>query len=466
MKTPSSNPVTWRAILLGLLLSVPHIYFSVQTPTPTTVSLVYPVLLTLLALAAGNLALKRWLPRVAFTQAELITLYTTLSIAVAFSGSDILQILMPVIAHAYRFASPENEWDTLFFRFLPDWLIVKDPAVLIGLYEGESTLYTLAKIKAWATPALWWSVLLIALTFVMLGLNVLIRRQWIHHERLSYPITQLPYALAEEGGSRAFFASPLLWVGIGVSGGIDLINGLHAFFPMIPLLPVRSIEIGSLFRDAPWDAIGWTPLCFYPFAIGLAFLMPLDLSMSCWVFYWVWKMQYVMGDALGLRGLPEFPYIKQQASGAYLGIAVIALYKGRHHLRNVARRLARPVGTAEERTERRQYRAGVGMIGGGGAVIVAFCLKAGMSLWVIGVFFAFYFLLTISLTRLRAELGPPVHELYNMGPDKMLPKVLGTRMIGQQNLSMFALFWGFNRAHRSNPMPVQLEGLKMADAAG
>ena len=86
-----------------------------------------------------------------------------------------------------------------------------------------------------------------------------------------------------------------------------------------------------------------------------------------------------------------------------------------------------------------------------------------MSLWVVVVFFTFYFMLVLALTRLRAELGPPVNELYNIGPDQMLPKIFGTRFIGTRNLTMFAMFWGFNRAHRCNPMPYQLEGLKITD---
>ena len=50
-----------------------------------------------------------------------------------------------------------------------------------------------------------------------------------------------------------------------------------------------------------------------------------------------------------------------------------------------------------------------------------------------------------------------------MGPDQMLPKIFGARMLGTSNLTIFAMFWGFNRAHRCNPMPYQLEAFKLAD---
>ncbi|MCH8289829.1 OPT/YSL family transporter [Candidatus Poribacteria bacterium] len=477
MKNNSSNRVTWRSIIFGVVLSIPHGYFSIQTPTPTTVSLIYTVVLTILFLVAINLLIKRWLPKAALTQGELLTIYTMLSLSVAIAGHDMLQVLAPVLGHAFWFSTPENEWSSLFFRYLPRWLVVDDTHILKELYQGESTFYFTPYLKAWLAPVFWWSVLLFALMLVMVGLNIIISRQWIQHERLSYPIIQLPMAMIQEGGQLAFFRSKLLWLGIAVSGGIDLINGLHAFFPAIPLLPVRTIEIGRLFTDEPWRAMGWTPICFFPFAIGLSFFMPLDLSFSCWVFYWIWKMELVLGRAVGWHSLPEFPYLKPQASGGYLGIALIGLWKGRHHLRQVGAYLWKSVPGHERRESRRgvestqrelqsQYRIAIMLILIGITTIVLFCTKAGMSLGIIAIFFTFYFLLVFALTRLRAELGPPVNELYNIGPDQMLPKLFGTRRIGARNLTMFAMFWGFNRAHRCNPMPYQLEGLKMADLAG
>jgi hypothetical protein len=447
---------TWRAIALGLLLAVPHGYFSIQTPTPTTVSLIYTVVLTLVPLLGFNALLRRRGRPPALTHADLLTIYSMLSISVAVAGHDVMQVLAPVLGHAFWFATPENQWQALFHHRLPDWLVVKDMDVLAGLYEGESSFYTWEHVRAWLTPVAWWSAFLITLMLAMLALNVIISRQWTERERLAYPITQLPVAMISEG--RPFWRSPLLWAGIAVSGGIDLVNGLHAFVPTIPVLPVRSIELSGMFTDEPWRAFGWTPVCFFPFAIGLAFFMPLELSFSCWAFYWIWKMQLVLGRALGMRSLPEFPYIKPQASGGYLALVSVALWKGRRHLGDVARSVTQPSIGPEGKTYRLAV-VGLALCLGG---ILAFCVRAGMSIGVAATFFGFYFLLALALTRLRAELGPPVNELYDIGPDQMLPRLVGARRLGADNLVMFGMFWGVNRAHRCNPMPYQLEGIKMA----
>lgn len=453
---------TWRAIVLGLLLSIPHGYFSMQTRTSSTVSLLYPVIINLTLLIILNLALKRWLRRAAFSQGELLTIYTMTSIAAAIAGVDLGQVIAHTMGHAFWAATPENEWETLFFRYLPRWLVVDNLSVLRGIYEGNSSLYRWEHIRTWLTPVFWWSMLLFVLMIIMLGMNVFIRKQWIEHERLSYPIIQLPLAMARDGGNWKFFRSGMLWIGIAVGGGIGLVNGLHYIFPAIPLLPTRNIEIGRFFTEKPFSAIGNVHVCFFPFVVGLSYFMPLDMAFSCWFFYFVWKLEFVIGASRGLQSLPEFPYIKPQAFGGYLAIAVIAIWSGRKHLSSALNSIFSK--SAQQDSEApMNYRTALICIVIGITFLVFFCTKAGMSLWVFVIFFVFYFLLVFSLTRLRAELGPPTHEFYNMGPDQMIPRIFGTRKLGASNLTIFALFWGITRAHRSNPMPHQLEAFKLAE---
>jgi hypothetical protein len=448
--------------VLGLLLAIPHGYFSIQTHAPSTVSLIYPAILSMTLLVTLNLAFRRWLASLAFSQGELLTVYTMLSLSVGIAGTDVVQVLAPILGHAFWFATPENEWQSLFFRYLPRWLVVDNVRVLEGVHEGDSSLYNWEYMSAWLVPVFWWGMFLFALIIVMLGINTLIRKQWMENERLAYPIIQLPLAIARGGGSGRFFRSRLLWIGIAVGGSIDLINGLHTFFPAIPLLPIRNIEIGRYFTEKPLSAIGWTPVCFFPFVIGLSYFMPLDLAFSCWFFYIVWKVEFVLGASLGLRSLPEFPYIKPQSSGAYIAIALLAIWSARRHISSALRGVFDRSFQGDS-GEPMRYRTAVCFIVIGIAFLVFFCVRSGMSLWVFAVFFGFYFLLLFALTRLRAELGPPVNELYNMGPDQMLPRIFGTRRLGASNLTMFALFWGINRAHRCNPMPYQLEAFKLAE---
>ncbi|MDE0040842.1 MAG: hypothetical protein OXT74_02310 [Candidatus Poribacteria bacterium] len=59
-----------------------------------------------------------------------------------------------------------------------------------------------------------------------------------------------------------------------------------------------------------------------------------------------------------------------------------------------------------------------------------------------------------------------MHELLYIGPDEIMPAMLGARKIGPQNLTISAFFYSFNRAYRGHPMPHQLEGFKLAERTG
>ena len=102
-------------------------------------------------------------------------------------------------------------------------------------------------------------------------------------------------------------------------------------FPGVPIVGVRFQDIGYLFTEKPWSALGTVRFSIYPFVIGLGFFMPLDLSFSCWFFFLFRKFQHVLSSALGLRSF-GFPFDRQQSLGAYLGLSMIAIWISRKYL--------------------------------------------------------------------------------------------------------------------------------------
>ena len=111
---------------------------------------------------------------------------------------------------------------------------------------------------------------------------------------------------------------------------------------------------------------------------------------------------------------------------------------------------------------RDRYKIALSGLVFGGVFIIIFCLKMQMSLGII-FFFAIWFSIGVAITRLRAELGSRVHDLHFIGPDEILPSLIGTRRIGASNLVSFSYLYVLNRAHRSHAMPHQLEGFKIAE---
>ena len=91
----------------------------------------------------------------------------------------------PAIAILQGFATAENEWRELFWRYIPRWLTVDDFTVLKSYYNGDSTFYLKNHIYAWLRPVAWWSAFLIVMSFVMLCLASIFRQQWTEREKLS-----------------------------------------------------------------------------------------------------------------------------------------------------------------------------------------------------------------------------------------------------------------------------------------
>ena len=464
--------VTLRAVVLGIVLIPVNAFWLIQIELvwfaglPSTITLLSTVVFIICALLGLNLLLSKFAPKSALSQGELLTVYVMLAIGTTLGGCDVIQALAHIMVTAFWHATPENEWAELFSGHIPSWLTVSDKTVLRGFYEGESTFYTREHIRAWWTPALFWCCFAVVCLFVMACINVLLRKRWAEHERLAYPIIRLPYEITGGDGASRIFRNRLLWIGFAVAAGINVVNGLNFLYPQIPRIPIKQHNIGRYFTERPWNAIGWTPITFYPFAIGLGYLMPLDLGFSCWFFYLFWRVEKIIGAVLGWYSLPGFPFHAAQIAGVWLGILGFTLWGGRRYFYDIGRKVLTNTDDVDDSNEPMRYRhAVIGILIGMG-LIAAFCNQAGMSLWVTFAFFILYFGISTAITRIRAELGPPVQDLRDSGPDYILTTFLGVRRFSKGDLSLMSLFFWINgESYRGHTMPHQLEGFKLAERA-
>jgi len=463
-----------RAIAIGLALIPVNAFWLVRMematsqnlktggsagPYPTTFSLFANVICFLVAIAAANAWVRRRRPAAALSQTEMLVVYVMLTISTCFTSVDFLPVLFGMLGHATKYATDFNGWQDLFVKHIPTWMHVTDKAAVEAYYAGVSNPYEWRLMRAWLVPVGAWAGFTLVLVLVMLGMNILVRRQWTQSEKLSYPIIQLPLDMTDTSGG--FYRQRLLWAGFGVAAGISLVNGLNVFFPSMPAVPVKLTDLSPYLVSKPWNAMGWTPISFYPFAIGLGFLLPVDLLFSCWFFYFYWKLQRVVSSAYGWSDYnASFPYVNEQSFGAYIAVAALAVWGVRKH---IAQSLKRPRDAQPPADDPIPYRwAAVGVVVGL-ALLMAFFRAAGLPLWMCVAAFAIYYAICIACTRMRAELGPPAHDLHNGGPDYMLAAVWGTRGVAPQTLSVLTFFYWFNRAYRSLPMPCQLEAFKIAE---
>ncbi len=463
----------WRALLLGLVLVPLNVFWTTvievrwYTLDGTSLPLFITPVFLLFVLVLLNFAGRKIVPRLKpLRQEELLLVYIMLVVSCTFAGHDTMQNMFGSIPYAFWHATPENKWQALFFRYLPRWLVVSDRDALRAFNRGHVSIYSpegQAYLRAWVVPLAAWGLFFLTLVGMYLCMTILVRRAWVENEKLTFPIVQLPLAMTADDAGKAFFQNPVMWAGFGLAFAVSGLNGLHELIPSMPQINVKLFQLQDLVTNRPWSAIGSTQSSFYPFAVGLGYFMPLDLSFSCWFFYVFARLFRVTGDVYGwdTGQANGFPYFGQQATGAWLGLGLMLLYAGRHYWRSVWTSVREGAGS-EDPAEASRYRWALAGLAGGGLLLALFSALIGMSAWVALAFFGIVFLLGFVITRVRAELGSP-HEIVWVNPIQVLVTVFGTRALGAQDLTLMSVLYWFNRGYRNHPMPNQLEAFKMME---
>ncbi len=470
-----------RALVLGLIavplgciwtVGAEQVYLSGD---PTTISIFFHAVFILLALGLVNRLLTAVAPRLALSRLELLAVYAMVASSAGIAGYDFMGVFIGHLTAPYRYAIPANNWEQIIQPYIPAWAAVSDPEAVRLFYEGHSSIYHWAHLVPWIKPLLLWAGFLITTQLLCLAANLVLRRQWTDHEKLSFPIIQLPLAMTDPLGE--IFRSRAFWVAFAIAAGINILNGLHVWYPTLPTINLKVHDLTPFLPPYPWGVMSFTPASAYPFVVGLSYLLPTDLSFSCWFFYIFFKAELVIGALFGWKGgmgwdvsTGSLPYVVEQGIGGYFAIVGFALWSARGHLRAVWRAVWHDGGSpasAEGRSfaigEVAQYRVAIWTLILGHVALLIFATQLGMNALLAASFFAMYLVLATAITKIRAELGPPVHDLHFAGPDRVLLAVLGSRNFSKGDMIGLSFFFGYNRAYRGLPMPNQLEALKITE---
>ncbi|MCS6861941.1 MAG: hypothetical protein NZT92_16670, partial [Abditibacteriales bacterium] len=461
---------TKRAVVIGVLLSAAvavWIHYAElilggrrgHTALANT-SIPVGAFFALLLLICVNLAVRRWLPQRALRQQELLVVYVMMASATVVGSSGGIHFLVPSLASAFYFATPENRWFQ-FQPFIPRWLAPRDRTALKDFFVGDASV----PVDVWLVPVLVWSGFLFIVLLATLALCSLMRRQWVDNERLTFPTVVLPTALTEDGAP--LLRDRALWMGAAIPLLIGLLNTAHENFPVVPGIQVRQTDLSPYFTSPPWNAMGYTPMSFYPFVIGIAFLLSAEVTFSCWFFYLFTKFEQVMSAVWGLKGLPGArpistpPFLDHQGAGAFIGIVVLTLYFGRRHVANVIR--AAWHGAPADEREALAPRTAVLLLGGCFLALYAFCRVAGMSAWTPLVLLGLVFIYMTAATRVRAEAGNAWLFGPRVDPNTLVVSTFGSSVLPLPDLTIMCYLQFLTTFDlRCLSMPHQLDGMKMA----
>lgn len=459
--------LTPRVIMLAVVLLplnawwITEIEYVRYSDNATTQAIFFNAVTLLLALVGLNTVLRRLGPRWPFTTQEMLALYVIVAVGSNLAGHDQLQILFTTITYVYRHATPESGWETRILPHIAPHLVVSDRSVVDPLFIGSSTLYTPDHILPWLKPLGWWTLFVMAVVWTMMCLVALFRRQW-DNERLNYPIAEIPIQVLSQ--PRSLFGSRLFWGGAAIGAVGQAINLVHNLYPSVPGVPI-GVQYFSA-QAYPWNAAGPMPISSFPFAYGLTFLLPTQLGFSCWFFMLFSRVELIGAAMMGYTEWGKFPYVQQQGVGAILGIALAILYTARGHLAYAWRSTWRRSPSETDANEPMSYRTAVLGLMAGSAAMVWFAMAAGMRWQTAGLYLGILSVIVLVVARLRAELGLPTYELYQVGADQVLHRVSGTSAWTRNDLTVMTLFFWLSRTHRQFPMQTQVDAVRIGHRTG
>jgi hypothetical protein len=419
---------------------------------------------------------------------SLLLVYVMVSVSGVLTGYSAMQTMFPTLGAVLWRATPENRW-ARFHPYLPSWLLPGSPEAVKGLFVGNREV----PWADWVVPLAGWFCFLTALYAAMLCLAALLSRSWIHGERLTFPVAQLPLEMTSP--ERGLFRSRLMWLGFAVPAVMESLIAFNYYVPSIPALELKHKDMGSAWLpDPPFHVLRPFYFGFTPFIVGFAYLAPLDVSFSVWFFSLLSKAERVYGALVGWDSAAagsvsnRFPYPEEQAFGAFIAFALLALWRSASSLRSRARcsvlgarqggKLAgspvgppMPLSGREPRAESREppFSGTLALTAGLAlslAVALGFLWQAGMSVGLAVAFLALTLLVATTLSRIRAEAGPA----WAFGPYRDVGRALvvglGSRSLTESDIASLSLFRWVSRDVRFLPMPFQMEALKIADSAG
>jgi len=457
MFSSDSSPFTFKAFFLGAIFAfcvaagdAYGVFFLQGSYMALGTSTVGAVFLLFLLTGLVNPLFKLIHPRVGLNRQELLLIYIMTVMAsplpTVIAGRLIGTILAP-----FYYATPENEWGELIQPYLPNWLYPQNMRTASLFYEGSEQGQSVPW-EDWLPTFLAWSPFVWAMFLVMIAAMVLLRKQWVHNERLIYPLTVVPLAMTEQGesGQRVspFYKNPVMWIGFAIPALWGTMHGLYNYFPeVVPI--ARDVDmihlIVPIFRNA-------TELQFkFRFNIlGFFYFLKTVIAFSLWFFN---LLSNGLRGAIGVLGITSSetmgpghaivnPILIHQSMGGMIVLFLGGLWAARQHLKAVFRKAFRGDPTVDDSEEILSYRAAVIILIAGSLVMVGWLWLAGLPVWIgLALLFAVA-VLFVGFSRIVAESGlsdgaPPAV------PAGILVSAVGSSAIGAQGLVILATtyFW-------------------------
>jgi len=472
MTAQIAKGATWKALLVGLggavFLGLASTYndmiikgsgLATWNWTPGAIC-VFFVLVAVL-----NVILRLLHPSLALQRGELAVAYFIILVGNTLTGRGFSSQILPVLTGAHYYATPENNWLDVVEPYLARWPLPEGHRLLWHFYEGSPSEQV--PWGGWVMPLVWWGVFALALFLTMACVMVVLRKQWVEYERLSYPMVQLPLAMIEDddraSAIKPLFRNWLVWAGFAIPFIMGSINALHNYYEILPTV-TTGIPAIRLFRGMA--AIGMSVSAMM---VGFAYFVPRNIAGGLVFFHLVSVVQVGLWryigwgskeEAMGAYSQYTDPGIIHQAMGASIVLVVGTLYIGRKHLGAVMRKALYGDPTVDDSEEILSYRAAVTGTTVGLLVMGVWLWQTGLPPAVVVMLLFAAFVIYITVSRLVAQGGVPALFPPTNAPDFVISGV-GSSVLGAKGVAGLALCYAWSVDTLILMMSACANGLKL-----
>ncbi|MHB1458331.1 MAG: DUF6785 family protein [Armatimonadota bacterium] len=476
----SKKGITSRSVVIGLLISICHTIWVLYEEGVlgniavgyTSLVLVPSILgLTFLFLILNSI-LKKWYSSAMFSPSELMVIFVMCTVSVTICGGDQLQLLFPVIMAPYQTNAINTDYEK-FFSYLPKWFSPQNHEVRDLYFLGTHQFWGFFQpeiIKDWALPMLFWGGLLATLVWTMLCLVSIMRKQWLDREKLPFPILEIPIMMVRSETAGSLFANPLMKIGFMLTISVISLNYFSSMYPAIPGVRLHLTNLaGIMFQNIPLNGMNPVWVSWWPMAIGLCYLIPLDVLFSCWFFYVIIRLSMLFATSQGWRApnagfrADQFPFFQDIAPGAWIGMFIIVMWSARSHLRRIIGALFDKSTDLDDETEPMAYRKAVLGFVIGFLVLAVLLIGSGLRPHFAILFLTIYLMAITVMTRIYAQIAVPIFELYFFNSVLLTTNLSGTNSLTYADAGILANFHWLDRCYRNHPMGHELESITFAN---
>ncbi len=346
--------MTWRAFLIGLVfvafLAWGDILAGLSRGYGWTTEGHFPesaVFMLVVAVLVVNVVIKLVRRGKGLRHAEMMLIWCMLIVGSVIPSSGLMRFWLPMLAAPpYVAARPDIQWKTSSLEAVPsDLLVSKSPnsIAIRDFYEGQGEERRVPWTH-WARPLTAWIVFMGLFHFAIVFMMAILRRQWVDREHLLFPLARVPMDFTEGSGSRrllpTIFYNRAFLVGFVGGFAFRLLRAVPVFMGGSQTWGI-DIPMADVLADTPLSNMYMANLRLWWSVIGFAYLVPADVSLSIWLFYFFGRFELQTAAWIGSplhAGGTWSPLMQWQQAGSYIAFTIGALFMTRRHLADVFRK--------------------------------------------------------------------------------------------------------------------------------